>query len=34
MVKSGLFLRLEVKGGKEAEIKEFLNGGDEIAAKL
>jgi quinol monooxygenase YgiN len=27
MVKRGLFLRLEAKAGKEAEVEEFLNGG-------
>jgi quinol monooxygenase YgiN len=27
MVKVGLFLRLEAKAGKEAEVEEFLNGG-------
>ena len=27
MVKSGLFLRLEAKAGKEAAVEEFLNGG-------
>ncbi len=27
MVKRGLFLRLEAKAGKEAEVEKFLNGG-------
>ncbi len=27
MVKVGLFVRLEAKAGKEAEVEEFLNGG-------
>lgn len=27
MVKTGLFLRLEAKAGKEAAVEEFLNGG-------
>ena len=27
MVKTGLFVRLEAKAGKEAEVEEFLNGG-------
>jgi len=27
MVKAGIFVRLEAKAGKEAEVEEFLNGG-------